>query len=82
MPSKNIPLVSVVLPAKGGLPKDKPLERIVLQQDKWNDYSFQTLYQLYVQVEGGSHELVGSVKILKKGQTKADGLQLTQNFLH
>jgi energy-coupling factor transporter ATP-binding protein EcfA2 len=48
----------------------------VLQQDNWNDYSFQTQYHLYVKTEAFTG-LVGTVKILRRGQTEADGLQLS-----
>ena len=52
-----------------------------LQQDNWNDYSFQTLYHLYHQQEAG-HEptLIGPVKILKRGQTGSDRIQITEDF--
>lgn len=47
----------------------------LLQQDNWNDFSFQTLYHLYVFTTEFSG-LVGPVKILRLGQTAADTLQL------
>lgn len=53
---------------------------VVLQQDNWNDYSFQTLYHLYVftdEFSGG----IGPVKILRRGQTKDDSIQLAQGKL-
>ncbi len=53
-----------------------------LQQDNWNDFGFQTQYHLYYrQTEKPSpHTMVGSVKILKHGQTKSDGIQISQPF--
>ncbi len=57
-----------------------PISSVVLQQDNWNDFSFQTLYHLYVFTDvfsGG----IGPVKILRRGQTKADGIQLAQGRL-
>ncbi|MBL3571571.1 hypothetical protein BV509_01150 [Rhodovulum sulfidophilum] len=48
---------------------------IVLQQDNWNDYSFQTLYHLYVSVPDFTGR-IGQVKILRRGQTASDPLQL------
>lgn len=49
---------------------------VVLAQDLWNDYSFQTQYHLYVYAPEFSGR-IGTVKILRRGQTEADGLQLT-----
>ncbi len=56
--------------------------RFALQFDKWNDYSFQTLYHLYCgpEDEDGESVFVGSVKILKRGQTKADTQQIIDDF--
>ncbi len=48
---------------------------VVLQQDNWNDYSFQTLYHLYVSVPAFTGR-IGEVKILQRGQTSADAIQL------
>ena len=65
-----------VLPAKGTVKNDATFS---LVQDNWNDYSFQTLYQLYLSselTEDDEPMYIGSVKILKKGQTDDDGLQL------
>ena len=56
----------------------------VLAQDNWNDYSFQTLYHLsyFTENEGKREEsVIGSVKILKLGQTTSDGI-LVQNDFH
>ncbi|MFJ5440988.1 ATP-binding protein [Pectobacterium sp. CHL-2024] len=57
-------------------PSRKPLgesdSMFALQQDDWNDYSYQTLYHLYYRPEAKEPEAVtyiGGVKILKKGQT-------------
>lgn len=50
-----------------------------LIQDKWNDYMFETQYQLYLSekyTEDKEAKFIGTVKILKKGQTKSDSLQL------
>lgn len=49
----------------------KELEhRFALQQDDWNDYSFQTLYHLHYRHGKESNEVtyIGGVKILKKGR--------------
>lgn len=56
--------------------------RFALQQDNWNDFSFQTLYHLYYRPEDedGESIFVGSVKILKSGQTAADTQQITTDF--
>lgn len=52
---------------------------LYLVQDNWNDYSFQTLYHLYLSNSEGTTNL-GSVKILKRGQTKADSLLISKDF--
>lgn len=51
-----------------------------LQQDNWNDFSFRTLYQLYYNTPGEDATLIGGVKILRRGQTDSDGLQVKENF--
>lgn len=51
-----------------------------LQQDNWNDFSFRTLYQLYYNTPGEDATLIGSVKILRRGQTDSDGLQIKEPF--
>jgi len=53
-----------------------------LQQDNWNDFSFQTLYHLYYRRTENPEdvELIGPVKILRRGQTRADGIQLQAPF--
>lgn len=57
----------------------------VLEQDNWNDYSFQTLYHLSFHGTGadGAPEVtsLGGVKILRHGQTKSDGLLVQSDFL-
>jgi len=52
-----------------------------LQQDNWNDYSFQTLYHLYYQPDDSeAATLIGPVKILRRGQTASDTIQIKQAF--
>ena len=63
---------TVVAPARGD---PSPVSVAVLQQDNWNDFSFQTQYHLFVNTPEFSG-LVGSVKILRRGQVSTDGLQL------
>lgn len=46
-----------------------------LQQDNWNDFSFRTQYHLYVALPEFTGR-IGAVKILRRGQTDADPLQL------
>lgn len=57
---------------------------LLLVQDNWNDHGFQTQYHLFfVPASSKGREddvLVGDVKILRKGQTAADGLQIHQAF--
>jgi energy-coupling factor transporter ATP-binding protein EcfA2 len=59
-------------------------DQFVLQQDNWNDYGFSTQYQLffYRQSKPGKTEedFIGSVKILRRGQTSSDPLQITADF--
>lgn len=62
-----------VVPPSRSSPNHVP--GIVLQQDNWNDFSFQTLYHLYVFTSEFSGR-IGPVKILRKGQTAADTIQL------
>jgi hypothetical protein len=38
-----------------------------LQQDDWDDYGFKTTYHLYQNLLDGNVELVGSIKILRRG---------------
>ena len=56
----------------------------VLEQDNWNDYSFQTQYHLsyHAPTTDGGVEItsLGPVKILRRGQTKADGLLVQSDF--
>lgn len=56
---------------------------LVLTQDNWNDYAFQTLYHLshFAEAEGVREEtVVGRVKILRQGQTTADGILIQNDF--
>jgi energy-coupling factor transporter ATP-binding protein EcfA2 len=72
--------MSIYPPRRGDLP---PFETaFALQQDNWNDYSFQTLYHLYRRQtgEGNSPTRIGSLKILRKGQTEKDGIQIQRPF--
>lgn len=50
-----------------------------LMQDQWNDYGFQTQYLLYAESQGKTKR-VGLVKILKRGQTSSDGIQISEDF--
>lgn len=54
--------------------------QFALQQDNWNDFSFQTLYHLYYNAPNEDAILVGAVKILQRGQTEQDPLLITQPF--
>lgn len=50
-----------------------------LVQDNWNDHGFRTQYAVHFST-ADSTTLVGVVKILKKGQTNSDYLQVTEDF--
>ena len=53
-----------------------------LQQDNWNDFSFQTLYHLYYRKGGVEPDVVyvGPVKILRMGQTEHDPILIRDPF--
>ena len=53
-----------------------------LQQDNWNDFSFQTLYHLYYRKSGVEPDVVyvGPVKILRRGQTSNDPILIQDPF--
>lgn len=73
-------VVSIFPPQRGDVPPfDTPF---ALQQDRWNDYRFQTLYHLYRrQTEpGAAPTMIGPLKILRRGQSEADGIQIFQPF--
>ena len=73
-------IVSIFSPRRGGV---GPFEgTFALQQDNWNDYNFRTLYHLYYREKdtSSSPTMIGSVKILRRGQTSADGIQITTPF--
>ncbi|MCA1494454.1 hypothetical protein I6F11_26530 [Ensifer sp. NBAIM29] len=73
-------VISVAAPNRKGI---SPFStEFALQQDNWNDYNFRTLYHLYY---GGADPsapptLIGGVKILRRGQTTQDSLQIVQAF--
>ncbi|MBR1071113.1 AAA family ATPase [Bradyrhizobium liaoningense] len=74
--------ISIFPPRRGAVP---PFETpFALKQDNWNDYGFQTLYHLYRRQRefGAAPDLVGAVKILRRGQTTADYIQIQQPFEH
>lgn len=78
----NIPIIVVAPRTK--TPSIRT-QSFVLEQDNWNDHSFQTQYHLsyYVTKSDGGTETthIGAVKILRLGQTKADGLLITSDFV-
>lgn len=73
-----MPLVTVFSPSARRVPGfETPF---LLVQDLWNDYGFQTQYHLYVRNEYEDSDRIGTVKILRKGQTAADGIQVDEDF--
>ncbi len=71
--------IEVINWSKNKLSKSEPKATFYLERDNWNDYNFQTLYHLHLsgnQTDDGEPIYIGSVKILKKGQTKLDSLIL------
>lgn len=67
-----------VIPPSRRIPSPKE-STWFLVQDYWNDYGFQTQYSLHFATTDSSTH-VGVVKVLRKGQTASDGLQITQDF--
>jgi len=65
--------VFTVFPPSRGDPQT--FQGVALQQDLWNDFNFLTQYHLYVAVPEFTGR-IGTVKILRRGQAAADGLQL------
>lgn len=73
-------VISIFPPKRGNV---EPFQTtFALQQDNWNDFSFQTLYHLYHRRldDSSSPTLIGSVKILRRGQTPSDGIQINAPF--
>lgn len=68
-----------VISPKGKMPT-RGLPSFVLQQDYWNDFSFTTQYHLYFADGKNEPALIGTLKILRLGQTKEDGLQINNDF--
>lgn len=73
-------LVNVFPPSRGAVREFQA--RFALQQDNWNDYSFQTLYGLSYKPDDPTDDPVflGGAKILKLGQTENDGIQIRDDF--
>lgn len=72
--------IKIFRPRRGGVP---PFDTtFALQQDNWNDYGFQTLYHLYHRqtASNSSSTMIGSVKILRRGQTASDEIQINRPF--
>jgi predicted ATPase len=72
--------ISIFLPSRSDVRRQDTT--FSLQQDNWNDFSFQTLYHLYYRRTENPEdiELIGPVKILKRGHTRVDGIQLRAPF--
>ena len=72
--------ISIFSPRRSGVPQFATA--FALNQDNWNDYSFHTLYHLYRRQTDtdSSPSMIGSVKILKRGQAESDGIQINRPF--
>lgn len=70
-----------VLPPRTA-PHYDSISKFALIQNSWNDYSYETQYSLVYlgPPNKRGHNLIGTVKILKKGQKPSDPLQLTKDF--
>ena len=64
---------TVFPPSKDG---PGPFEGAALMQDNWNDFAFKTQYHLYLSTPEFTGQ-VGTVKILRRGQTASDALQIS-----
>jgi predicted ATPase len=74
-------LIIQVLPPRTTPTYESPY-KFALIQNTWNDYSYETQYSLVYlgPPDKRGHNLIGTVKILKKGQKASDPLQLTSDF--
>ena len=71
--------ISIHPPQRQGIPRSET--KFALQQDRWNDFGYQTQYHLYYRQEGNaSPRYIGAVAILRQGQTDADGIQIQAPF--
>ncbi len=52
-----------------------------LRRDQWDDYGYKTQYQLFLLRPGAEHELMGDVKILRKGQQATNSPLLQRGAL-
>jgi predicted ATPase len=68
----------VVVQPSRYVPK-RPAGTWLLVQDNWNDFGFTTQYHLY-RSTGEDSERIGAVKVLRRGQTTADGIQIQTDF--
>lgn len=67
----------------GHRPKAEP-PFFILEQDNWDDFGFRTLYHLYYCQKDRAGKIdetmIGPVKILRRGQTDADGIKVQEDF--
>lgn len=71
--------IKVIPASRSHMVADKGEADFYLEKDNWNDFSFETLYHLYLSgkhSDDGDPISIGSVKILKKGQTAQDYQQI------
>jgi len=56
---------------------------LILQRDNWNDYSFRTLFQAFVQRDSGAESRVrlGDVKVMRKAQPRSEPT-FPENLFH
>ena len=80
----NIPIDSFLMKFKVISPARRvPLERhetFVLMQDNWNDHGYRTQFITCFLVDSKQSTRIGTVKILRRGQTIQDGIQITEDF--
>lgn len=74
--------IQIFPPSRHGVPQFETL--FALQQDNWNDFGLQTQYHLYLRPSQRdmAPSLIGTVKILSRGQTGADGILIQESFEH
>lgn len=71
-------------PYRSSLPKDVKFPALALEKDGWNDYGFNTLYNLIIFTSRFDEEIIGDVKILDNESEITSlpnfFLQLDENF--
>ncbi|MEJ5055756.1 ATP-binding protein [Sphingobacterium sp. MYb382] len=73
MPNRNLPLFEVIPENKRYFERSSKKSVFVIEKNNWNDYWFFTAYTLYhsaISSSSDKDQLIGHLKILKRGQSK------------